>query len=250
MSYFSNLLSSTTSRYTALRRTLLSSTAEDDSSIDDPESSHVSRVLRAYYAEKNRPFPPWLGPDPRSASQGPQPQQSFAGSATGSLRSHNSTNRSSGEPSGGGLGDLWADDPGAERRAEEAGGLRRGLRARPGIRGDKPPQPQSGGGFNARLLPSQREGSYQSQSPGSGHQQSQAPERGMSPAPPSSAGSGSLQERLKARLGGRSGATPSPPLRSYDGRGSSEGGGDGGRYDDRASPRQTGSISHWSSRSR
>ena len=250
MSYLSNLLSSTTSRYTALRRTLLSSTSEDDSSIDDPESSHVSRVLRAYYTEKNRPFPPWLGPDPRSTSQGPQPQQSFAGSATGSLRGHHSTNRSSGEPSGGGLGDLWADDPGTEKPAEEAGSLRRGLRARPGIRGEKPSQTQSGGGFNIRPLPSQREGSYQAQSPGSGHQQLPTPERGMSPAPPSSAGSGSLQERLKARLGGRSGATPSPPLRSYDGRGSSEVGGGGGRYDDRASPGHTGGIGHWSGGSR
>lgn len=250
MSYFSNLLSSTTSRYTALRRTLLSSTAEDDSSIDDPESSHVSRVLRAYYTEKNRPFPPWLGPDPRSASQGHQQQQSFAGSATGSLRGHSSTNRNSGEPSSGGLGDLWADDAGAERNPEEAGSLRRGLRARPGIRGEKLPQTQSGDGFNGRPLPSQRDGSYQGQSRGSGHSQPQAPERDMSPAPPNSAGSGSLQERLKARLGGRSGATPSPPSRSYDGRGSSEGGAGGVRYDDRASPGHSGSIGSWSGGSR
>lgn len=251
MSYFSNLLSSTTSRYTALRRTLLSSTSEDDSSIDDPEASHVSRVLRAYYTEKNRPFPPWLGPDPRSASQGPQPQQSFAGSATGSLRNHSSTNRNSSEPSGGGLGDLWADDPGAERPAEEGGSLRRGLRARPGIRGEKLPQTQSGGGFNVRPLPGQREGGNQGQNQSSGNQQSPLPERGMSPAPPSSAGSGSLQERLKARLGGRSGATPSPPSRSYDGRGSSEaGGGGGGRYDDRASLGHTNSFGNWSGGSR
>lgn len=237
MSYFSNLLSSTTSRYTSLRRTLLSSTSEDDSSIDDPESSHVSRVLRAYYTEKNRPFPPWLGPDPRAASQASQ--QNFAGSATGSLRSLNSTNRNSTGPSGG-LGDLWADDPGVGRSAEEAGSLRRGLRARPGIRGETPPQSQGGSSFNVRPLPSQREGSYQVKTQGFGGQQQQQqpplpPGRNMSPAP---AGSGSLQERLKARLGGRSGAMPSPPLSSYDGRGSPDVGGGRGRYDDRTSAGQ------------
>lgn len=246
MSYFSNLLSSTTSRYTSLRRTLLPSTSEDDSSIDDPESSHVSRVLRAYYTEKNRPFPPWLGPDPRAASQGPQPPQSFAGSATGSLRSLNSTNRNSGGPSSGGLGDLWADDPGVGKPIEEGGSLRRGLRARPGVRGETPPQTQSGSGFNVRPLPSQREGSYQAQSQSSGQQQQPpAPGRNMSPAPPSSAGSGSLQDRLKARLGGRSGATPSPPLRSYDGRGSPELGRGGGGYDDTASVGQPGGVNDW-----
>ena len=163
MSYFSNLLSSTTSRYTSLRRTLLSSTSEDDSSIDDPESSHISRVLRAYYIEKNRPFPPWLGPDPRAASQGAQPQHqpSFVGSATSSLRSLNlnSASRNSGGSPGGGLGDLWADDPGAGRPAEEAGSLRRGLRARPGLRGDTPPQSQNEDGVNIRQLSSEREGS-------------------------------------------------------------------------------------------
>jgi hypothetical protein len=237
MSYFSNLLSSTTSRYTSLRRTLLSSTSEDDSSIDDPESSHVSRVLRAYYTEKNRPFPPWLGPDPRKTPQTPQSPQTFAGSATGSLRSIKSTNRNSAGPSGGGLGDLWGDEPGVGRPAAEGGSLRRGLRARPGIRGETPPQSQSGGELNVRPLPSQREGSFQALNNGSGQeQQPPLPGRNMSPASP---GSGSLQERLKARLGGRSSAASSPPPGGHDGRGPPEVGWGGGGYGDRAPVSQT-----------
>lgn len=214
MSYFSNLLSSTTSRYTSLRRALLSSTSEDDSSIDDPECSHVSRVLRAYYTEKNRPFPPWLGPDPKAVSHGSQPQhqQSFAGSATGSPKSLSSSAKNSSGASAGGLGDIWADDPGVERPAEDSGSLRRGWRARPGLKGVTPPQSQNGSSFNARQLPSQREGSYQAQSRSFEQQQyplrqqvtqPTPPGRNTSPVPPSSAGSGSLQDRLKARLGGR-----------------------------------------------
>ena len=66
-SYFSNLLTNTTSRYNSLRRTLLSDEADGDTEDD----THISRVLRSYYTEKGRPFPPWLPPDPKAPQQAP-----------------------------------------------------------------------------------------------------------------------------------------------------------------------------------
>ncbi|MCJ1462531.1 GTPase activating protein [Pseudocyphellaria aurata] len=248
MSYFSNLLTTTTSRYTSFRRTLLSSSSEDDSSVDDPESSHVSRVLRAYYTEKNRPFPAWLGTDPRTVAQAQKPQSSFVSSAQSSLRGHRS--RSSGGNSAGGgnagvggLGDLWASDNNSGKPQEEPTSLRRGFAAPPGMRGA---DGRGGGGAPQqqapqRQLPSQRAGSYQTQQQpnpyGTATGPGPGPGRNMSPAPPSSAGSGtSVQERLKARLGGRSAATPSPPLRERGNGGAGYEGQQGGgpsSYDDR-----------------
>lgn len=257
MSYFSNLLTTTTSRYTSFRRTLLSSSSEDDASVDDPESSHVSRVLRAYYTEKNRPFPAWLGTDPRIIAQAQKLQPSFVGSAQSSLRGqHNSSSGSNSTGGGnagvGGLGDLWAlDDSGVGKTPEEPTSLRRGIGARPGMRGGDgrggaggPPQPAS-----QRQLPSQRAGSYQTQqqNPYGQPQQPRPPGRNMSPAPPSSAGSGtSVQERLKARLGGRAAATPSPPLREGSSGAVYRGqqGGGSGSYDDKRP--QMGAGSPWS----
>lgn len=225
MSYFSTLLTSTTSRYASFRRTLLSSSSEDDSSIDDPENSHVSRVLRAYYTEKGRPFPAWLGPDPRAIATTQPPQRGFVGSASSSLRGQNS-NITGTRNTGGGLGELWADKPAGEKpQDEQSGSLRRGLGQRPGMRGSGSGGQQhhnshSGETTTVRQLPSQRAGSYQTtQNPYGQHEQSGQGSNTSLPSSQSSAvGGGSVQERLKARLGSRSAGTPSPPL-SRDGAG-------------------------------
>ncbi|KAJ4347591.1 hypothetical protein N0V95_005285 [Ascochyta clinopodiicola] len=192
-SYLNNLLTNTTSRYTNLRRQLLS----DENDGDTEEDSHISRVLRAYYTEKGRPFPQWLPPDPRAPQA--QPAQQFVSSA----------GRQQGQAApmgrgGGGLSDLW-DNPAPQQPAQEPLSLRRGAGARGG--GARPlqgrmgssltPEPQTQG----RPLPSQRAGSYQS-----GGRPS------ADPSPPPSAGSGSgitAQERLKQRLWG-SGRSTSP----------------------------------------
>ena len=228
MSYLSTLntlLTSTTSRYTSLRRTLLT-TSEDDSAIDDPESSHVSRVLRAYYTEKGRPFPAWLGPDPRSAPS--SLESSRLGSLRGGQRVDTSLSRGN---SGAGLSDLWADSPGgAQGRAEDApSSLRRGLGGRNMGPRTESQQPQQEN-LRARPLPSQRAGSYQPQSQAfPQQQQGLQPGRAASPVPPGSSG-GSVQERLKARLGGGSlRANSNSPVESrYDGGGSG-----GNPYEDR-----------------
>jgi hypothetical protein len=191
-SYLSNLLTTTTSRYNSLRRTLLSS--EDDGDTED--DTHICRVLRAYYSEKGRPFPSWLPADPndkRAASAAPYPSQGgkspYAGVQTQLAQR-------------GSLNDLW-DPPSAPQNTGpmQPQSLRNARRPMnnappPGSATLAPPQ--------ARPLPSQRAGSYQSVSSQQGR---------VEPSPPSSSGglvAGTAQERLKARLWGGKGGSPSP----------------------------------------
>lgn len=212
-SYLTNLLTTTTSRYNSLRRTLLDNEADGDTEDD----SHISRVLRAYYTEKGRPFPPWLPPDPndrKAVTPSPYPQ----GNAGGYFTSAGGKSQYPGVQNPGGnrgsLSDLW--DPPSQPQQAPAPAQPMSLRRGPGRAG----VPQRTEATNtlappqARPLPSQRVGSYQSV------QSQQRP--GMEPSPPpSSSGSisgGTAQERLKQRLwgGGRSsptpGGSPSPGL--------------------------------------
>ncbi|KAH7393008.1 Sec1-binding region of Mso1-domain-containing protein [Pyrenochaeta sp. MPI-SDFR-AT-0127] len=185
-SYLNNLLTNTTSRYNNLRRQLLSDEADGDTEDD----SHLSRVLRAYYTEKGRPFPQWLPPDLKAQQAAPAQFASSSGRQQGQAPPMGR---------GGGLSDLW-DNPQPQPQAQEPlslrrtaggrGGGARPLHGRPGMGNSLTPEPQTQG----RPLPSQRAGSYQSSLGG----RPQA-----DPSPPPSAGSGSsAQERLKARLWG------------------------------------------------
>ncbi|KAL5114210.1 GTPase activating protein [Pleosporales sp. CAS-2024a] len=200
---FSNILTNTTSRYQNLRQQLLNSEADGDTEDD----SHISRVLRAYYTEKGRPFPQWLPPDPKAPQAAPA---QFASS-----RQQGQAQPMGGR--GGGLSDLW--DAPQQQQPQEPQSLRRGpgtrgggarpMQGRAGMGNSLTPEPQSQG----RPLPSQRAGSYQS-SLGQGGRQAEA-------SPPPSAGSGSTaQERLKARLWGRSNS-PAPSAASDAGSQSS-----------------------------
>ncbi|MCJ1293872.1 hypothetical protein MMC34_005429 [Xylographa carneopallida] len=254
----SSYLSSLTSQYTSLKRLLPTSLSEDqDRNINSESDSHVSRVLRAYYTEKGRPFPAWLGPDPNASSRTTTAALSNAAATTGagSLR----VGRGPSATGGGGLGDLFADSspPGGGREVESLSLRQRrpGVRS-PGFKGgssDSIPYPQkvaqapqsqhmrsssstSIGDVsvslppNVRPLPSQREGSYQSR-------------LGMTSAAsntsfPSTSSNGSyskensVQERLKARLGGSKSRGASPIL---GGSGApdppSSSGAGGGEYD-------------------
>ncbi|KAF1961242.1 hypothetical protein CC80DRAFT_233788 [Byssothecium circinans] len=219
-SYLNNLLTTTTSRYNSLRRQLLSDEADGDTEDD----THISRVLRAYYTEKGRPFPTWLPPDPKAPQAAPVQMVSSAGRGYGNM----GPPQQMGGRGGGAISDLW-DAPSQPQQAQEPISLRRAQGrggGRPGMGNSLSPEPQSQG----RPLPSQRAGSYQS----SGFRPSE-------PSPPPSAGSGvSAQDRLKARLWGRStspaqsappslsgspAGTPAPGMRSpYD-----RPGGGGGR---------------------
>jgi hypothetical protein len=226
-SYLSNILTNTTNRYASLRRTLLNN--EDDG--DTPDDSHISRVLRAYYTEKARPFPPWLPQDPndrRSQTQQQQQQQggyyntTSAGSGRGGQNPYASQAQ---QGNRGSLNDLW--DPPAASAPAAPQSLRAGRR----VGGPAGARPESGAsmlgvpGSSARPLPSQREGSYQSMhsttgSVGGGRM-------GYDPSPPtSSAGGGTAQERLKARLwGGARAASPGGGMSGNNGSASNLGGG-------------------------
>lgn len=206
-SYLSNLLTQTTTHYKSIRRTLLSN--EEDGDTED--DSHITRVLRAYYTEKGRPFPPWLPPDPnekRTITPQPftQPIAGYFNNVTGRNQPTNvpPQNPSSGRSS---LSDLW-DGPNAAPMQP------RSLRSARNPAPAPAPTSYSPGNLapltQARPLPSQRVGSYQTM-------QAQAPSRpSFEPTPPSSSGGGTAQDRLKARLwGGSSGRSGSPANGGY-----------------------------------
>ncbi|KAI7162395.1 hypothetical protein KC349_g2005 [Hortaea werneckii] len=204
--YLANLLTNTTSRYNNLRRTLLSN--EEDGDTED--DSHISRVLRAYYNEKGRPLPPWLPADPNdrratTPQPGMQPSGYFASSARSSAAQQGAPGGNSRPTS---LSDLWDPAP-APQQSMQPQSLRAG-RVRPGA---GQPQPSSGNTLappQARPLPSQRAGSYQSM-------QSQGGRPGLEPSPPSSSGGGgTAQDRLKARLWGAARAHSSNSVNSVN----------------------------------
>lgn len=200
-------LSSLTSHYNSIKRLLPTHLSPDsDNTISDPADSHVSRVLRAYYAEKGRPFPPWLGPDPNAPvkaqpSYVSQSSRSNPASAASSLRASRT---------GGGLDNLFDDRPSsASSQQEEPLSLRsrRGAVKSPAPQQQPlpPPPPQKP---VARPLPSQKAGSHQRSSESTSSNYSVPPAKEQT-----------AQERLRARLGGSRGASPAStpsPNSTYD----------------------------------
>jgi len=227
--YLSNLLTNTTSRYNSLRRTLLSN--EDDGDTED--DSHISRVLRAYYIEKGRPFPPWLPADPndrRSNTAQPYRQQGGYLTSTGGWSQYGNVQAQQVQGSRGSLNDLW-DTPANSAASAAPQSLRAGRRAPAGAR----PEPSStlAPPAQARPLPSQRAGSYQSIA----SQSSARP--AYEPSPPSSSGGGTAQERLKARLWG--GARSGSPSNSMMNSAAPQGGTPYDQPTDGGNPYDTGS---------
>lgn len=209
--YLSNLLTHTTSRYNSLRRTLLSS--EDDGDTED--DTHICRVLRAHYTEKGRPYPPWLPADPKEKKATPQQQYAQQGGYGSYLNSAGGRSQNAGAqgPVGGRgsstLNDLWDPPSGGQGNAAAQPQSLRNAR-RPASNQSAVASGTNLGPPQARPLPSQRVGSYQSTS------SQQLSGRLVDPSPPGSAGGGSAQDRLKARLwGGKSNAS-SPSLSSAD----------------------------------
>ena len=209
-------LSSLSSHYTSLKRLLPTSLSSDsDNHINDPADSHVSRVLRAYYTEKGRPFPPWLGADPNAPAKAPPafvtqpPSRNSAPVSNNSMRSQR----------GGGLDDLFNPNQNSSAQQQEEP---LSLRAKRGVRSpgptrngpfEQPPQP------TARPLPSQRHGSYQNRGGDTSNTNSLSIQSGREQ---------SAQERLRARLGGSRNESPVPsptPGAGYDSSSSSRNGG-------------------------
>jgi hypothetical protein len=224
--WYSNILTTTTSRISNLQRTLLSSDADGDTEDD----THVCRVLRNYYTEKGRAFPPWLPPDPKA----PAPVAPvFAGQTQ--VGSRYGAMQGSAQQGGNALSSLW--DSGNNQSAQAApASLRAGRTG--GITSGSSRNPFAAGGAaaQARPLPSDR-GSYDSAS--------SYGRDGASP-PPGSSG-GSAQERLRQKLWGGGSRTGSPPVQqpqggqapSRYGGGSAAAAGGGGRtdnYEERFAP--------------
>lgn len=211
-SYFSSLTSSSAisnlgTRLNSLRRAIISGEEVDD--LDNEDCSHVSNVLRAYYAEKGRPFPPWLPPDPKSPA--PPPSRIVAttqiqpGQSPGAASSYGR----------GGLSDLWGDSGSAQPPPSQTASLRRRpgmpnpMHSAPPATAGSPtstPTPPPSHPAGARPLPSQRAGSYQTMQPMPSSQSAPLAPPGRIPLDRAS----SAQDRLRARLHG--GRSPSPNL--------------------------------------
>lgn len=188
-SWYSKLLTTTTSQISSLQSRILSGETDGDTEDD----THVCRVLRAYYTEQGKPFPGWLPPDPKAPPPAaPVYAQPQVGSRYGGL-----AQQQPGAPGGGtGLSSLWDSSGGARQAGAPAqGSLRQNQFARGGGAGRGQMEPPAA---QARPLPSQRGGSYQTQNPGGRNS-------GGTPPPGSSA-----QDKLKQRLWGGGSRTTSP----------------------------------------
>ncbi|KAK2608405.1 hypothetical protein QQS21_003091 [Conoideocrella luteorostrata] len=234
-SWYSNILTKTTSQISSLRSTLLSS--ENDGDTDD--DTHVCRVLRNYYTDKGRPLPNWLPPDPKAPA--PVPQALYApssqvGARYGGLNTHQGGSGAAAAAGGGGLSSLWDSAP-QQGGAPPPSVQSQGLRTRPGG------MPSRGAGagaglmpgreeIQARPLPSQRAGSYQNAMPHSGAG------GGGAGAGAGAAGGASAQDRLKQRLWGAARQpSPSQAGSQFQPPGGGGGGGPGGAsYEDRFAP--------------
>ncbi|KAK0383451.1 hypothetical protein NLU13_9362 [Sarocladium strictum] len=220
-SWYSNILTKTTSQISNLRTTLLSSEADGETEDD----THVCRVLRDYYSEKGRPFPAWLPPDPKAPPPTQplyaQPAGSQVGSRYGGLGQAGATGQQ------GGFSSLWGDSGAQQQQQQQPPQAPQSLRsARSSASG---PTPQRGGRDDvmARPLPSQRQGSYQTQ------------QSAQSPAPAPVGGGSSAQDRLRQRFRGGAnsrGSSPSQggqsPFQPPGGAAGYDGGGGGGGGND------------------
>lgn len=180
-SWYSNILTNTTSRITNLQRSVFASEADGDTDDD----THVCRVLRQYYTENGRPLPNWLPPDPKAPPPAPIIQQNSGPAAS----RYGAAPQQGGNQ--GGLSSLWDQNRGAGRGA---GGGAAGSR-NPFARNAATPDPAP---VQARPLPSQRAGSVQSNSVD------------MGGGGGGGGGASSAQDRLRQRLYGGGARTTSP----------------------------------------
>ncbi|KAF9881120.1 hypothetical protein CkaCkLH20_01270 [Colletotrichum karsti] len=231
-SWYSRILTNTTSQISSLQSRLLQS--ENDGDTED--DTHVCRVLRAYYTEQGRAFPGWLPPDPKApppaAPVYAQPA-SQVGSRYGGLQQQQQAGPNTG------LSSLWDNNNAAPPPRQDPVSLRQGRGAPPPMRGGEQParlSPFARAGdsgrddVQARPLPSQRAGSYQSSA-------AYGREAVSTPPGSSAGGGGSAQDRLKQRLWGGA-RTTSPASGGNQGpfQPPGRGGGGSGDYEDRFAP--------------
>lgn len=179
-SWYSNILTTTTSRLNNLQRQVFAS--ENDGDTED--DTHVCRVLRQYYNENGRALPPWLPPDPKAPPPiQQQPQHPGVGARYGSASSQGGQ---------AGLSSLWDNNRGRGGAATTP--VTASSSRNPFARNAMTPDPGQGGAAQARPLASQRTGS------------------GSDAASLGGGGGGvsSAQDRLRQRLMGGGARTTSP----------------------------------------
>jgi hypothetical protein len=228
--WYSNILTTTTSRISNLRSTLLGGDADGDTEDD----THVCRVLRAYYTEKGRSFPQWLPPDPKAP---PPPVATVVPSGPGVGSRYGGAGLSGGGPQPSSLSSLWDNGGGGNNAAQAqqpvGGSLRQTARVG-SVQGNRlspfsnrnsdlpssggPGGPGGGGGLAPRPLPSQRMGSYQST-----HSAAGALDRNGGGAP-----AGSAQDKLRNLFSSGSGSGGSSASGSRSQSPAQYGGGQGG----------------------
>ncbi|KAI5461526.1 Sec1-binding region of Mso1-domain-containing protein [Mariannaea sp. PMI_226] len=207
-SWYSNLLTKTSSQISNLRSTLLSGEADGDTEDD----THVCRVLRGYYAEKGRPLPAWLPPDPKGAAQTPQPLlvNNNVGQRYGSLGSIPQ------QPGGGGLSSLWDSNGPGSGQPPTTQSLRAGRASMPNVGND----------IQRRPVPK----TYNTVG---NVTQAAAAGGGGGAAGGGIAGASSAQNLLRQRLWGARTTSPSQPANSQGPFAPPSG---GGNYEDRFAP--------------
>lgn len=206
MSWYSNIASRVNNSVSSLQRSVFNSETDGDT-LDD---TYVCRVLRQHYTEKGTGFPQWLPPDPKAP-----PPVVVQPAAAAPLNSRYGGGNLQTSQSVGGLSSLWD-----KNRA--AGG---GASAPPSMGSRNPfaqrgaavsPDPAAMGGVQARPLPSQRTGSYQTTGSGAGA---------------GAGAAGSIQDRLRSKLGSgartvspgsASGPFAPPPAQGGGGAGSGD----------------------------
>lgn len=221
-SYFSSLLTTTTSRVATLRQNLLPSENDGDT-LDD---THLCRVLRAYYTEKGRALPGWLPPDPKA----PPPPVVVQPVFTSNVGAGYGGGINQAPAGRGALSSLW-DTQGRGRPSNPMSSTRSGSDSRQASKNPFAPKPQTATPeVQARPLPSQRVGSYQTAG-------------AYSTPPGSSGGHKAAASKLKFKYG-RVGQTPSPandaapsgPQVENGNSYLSSAGGGSGNYEDRFMP--------------
>ncbi|ROW09199.1 hypothetical protein VPNG_05768 [Cytospora leucostoma] len=200
-SWYSNILTNTSSRLNNLQRQVFASEADGDTEDD----THVCRVLRSYYSETGRGLPAWLPPDPK----GPPPVVQQQGGNPGGVGSrygagappNNRWDSSSSLRSGGGAGGRGGAGAGA---AAAAGGSRNPFARSNAVTPD--PSSAVGAGAGAGGLAAQQARPLTGQRTGS----SQTAGSEVSVGGGGGGGVSSAQDRLRQRLWGSGARTTSP----------------------------------------
>ncbi|KAF8539083.1 hypothetical protein BDD12DRAFT_839619 [Trichophaea hybrida] len=197
MSYFSNILTATKTRYANLRQ-------GDDADGDTEDDSHITRALRNYYLElPHRPYPEWLPPPPNQRSQSP------ALAPVTSLRNkygpRQQQQQQQQQPSGASLSDIWDAPEQQQHNRPNFGRNASNPSPRPQLFPDES-STSSGGGSNGNMTAQQKIKERLWGSRGTASPPPQAQQQQQNYAPPAAIPTGP-PGRIEMPMGSRRGAS-------------------------------------------